>query len=88
MAKTYRAGVLVRFNNAVMRLLIRTRASFSAFAILAVAGRTTGREIRTPLAMFADGDNRYLVATYGIVNWVRNLRAAHGRAELIRGRRA
>jgi hypothetical protein len=38
--------------------------------------------------MFADGDNRYLVATYGIVNWVRNLRAAHGRAELIRGRRA
>ncbi len=27
----------------------------------------------------------YLVASYGVVNWVRNLRAADGRAELRRG---
>jgi hypothetical protein len=35
--------------------------------------------------VFSHGGNRYLVASYGIVNWVRNLRAADGRAELRRG---
>jgi hypothetical protein len=35
--------------------------------------------------VFPHGGNRYLVASYGVVNWVRNLRAAKGRAELRRG---
>jgi hypothetical protein len=41
--------------------------------------------VHVPLVVFSDGGNRYLVASYGIVNWVRNLRAADGRAELRRG---
>lgn len=49
-------------------------------------GRKTGRPVQIPLVVFSDGDNRYLVASYGIVNWVRNLRAADGHAELRRGR--
>jgi hypothetical protein len=87
MAKQYRVGGSVRFNNAVMRAMLRMGLGFRSFAILVVAGRKTGRQIRTPIVVFRQGECRYLVAPYGIVNWVRNLRAAEGRAELIRGRR-
>jgi deazaflavin-dependent oxidoreductase (nitroreductase family) len=87
LARQYRVGAFVRFNNAFMRSLLRTGIRFGTFAILAVQGRKSGRRIQTPLVMFRYGDNDYLVASYGIVNWVRNIRAAGGRAELIRRRR-
>jgi len=41
--------------------------------------------VNVPLVVFPPGDNRYLVASYGVVNWVRNLRAADGRANLQSG---
>jgi deazaflavin-dependent oxidoreductase (nitroreductase family) len=86
MPKPYRVGLFVRANNAVMRSLVRAGVRIGTFAVLTVAGRKTGRPVRVPLVVFPDGDDRYLVASYGIVNWVRNLRAADGRAELRRGR--
>jgi hypothetical protein len=46
----------------------------------------SGKPIVTPLAIFAQDQKRYLIATYGVVNWVRNLRAAAGVATLTRGR--
>ncbi|HEY6647018.1 MAG TPA: nitroreductase/quinone reductase family protein [Mycobacterium sp.] len=85
MPKPYRVGLFVRANNAVMRSLIRAGVRIGTFAVLTVAGRRTGRPVHVPLVVFSDGGNRYLVASYGIVNWVRNLRAADGRAELRRG---
>jgi F420H(2)-dependent quinone reductase len=87
MAKPYRVTAFVRFNNAVMRSMLGLGVRFGSFAILVVPGRKTGRPIRTPLVVFPYAANHYLVASYGIVNWVRNVRAAHGRAELIRYRR-
>jgi deazaflavin-dependent oxidoreductase (nitroreductase family) len=86
MPKPYRVGLFVRSNNAVMRALIRAGARIGTFAILTVPGRKTGRPVNVPLVVFTHGGNRYLVASYGIVNWVRNIRAAGGRAELWRGR--
>lgn len=86
MPKPYRVGLFVRSNNAVMRALIHAGARIGTFAILTVPGRKTGRPVQVPLVVFSDADNRYLVASYGIVNWVRNLRAADGHAELSRGR--
>jgi hypothetical protein len=86
MPKPYRVGLFVRFNNAVMRSLIRAGVRIGTFAVLAVPGRNTGRPVHIPLVVFANGDDHYLVATYGIVNWVHNLRAADGRAELRCGR--
>lgn len=85
MPRPYRVGLFVRANNAVMRSLIRAGARIGTFAVLTVPGRRTGRPVHVPLVVFSDGGNRYLVASYGIVNWVRNLRAADGRAELRRG---
>lgn len=86
MPKQYRAGALVRFNNAVMRALVRTGPRIGTFAILIVRGRKSGRLIETPLVVFPYDGNRYLIAAYGVVNWVRNLRAAGGQAWLRSGR--
>ncbi len=86
MPKPYRVGVFVRSNNAVMRSLIRAGVSIGTFAVLTVPGRRTGRPVHVPLVVFPYSGNRHLIASYGVVNWVRNLRAADGRAELRRGR--
>lgn len=85
MPKPYRVNVFVRTNNAVMRSLIRAGVRIGTFAVLTVRGRTTGRPASVPLVVFPYGGNDHLVASYGVVNWVRNLRAADGRAELRRG---
>lgn len=53
---------------------------------LEVPGRRTGRPMRVPLGM-ADVDGRwYLVSMLGECDWVRNVRAADGRATLWRRR--
>ena len=85
MPKPYRVGLFVRSNNAVMRSLIRAGVRIGTFAVLTVPGRKSGRPVNVPLVVFPHGDHRYLIASYGVVNWVRNLRAAGGRAELRRG---
>lgn len=86
MPKTYRVNFFVRANNAVMHTLIRAGIRIGTFTLLTVRGRKTGRPVDVPLVVFAHDGERYLVAPYGVVNWVRNLRAADGRAELRRGR--
>jgi deazaflavin-dependent oxidoreductase (nitroreductase family) len=85
MPKPYRVGLFVRSNNAVMRSLIGAGVKIGTFAVLTVPGRKTGRPVHVPLVVFPYGGNDHLVASYGVVNWVRNLRAAGGRAELRRG---
>jgi deazaflavin-dependent oxidoreductase (nitroreductase family) len=85
MAKPYRVGLFVRSNNAVMRSLIGAGVRIGTFAILTVRGRKTGRPVNVPVVVFGYRGDDYLVASYGVVNWVRNLRAADGRAEMRRG---
>jgi hypothetical protein len=53
---------------------------------LEVAGRKTGKMVRFPLAMVVSNGERYLVAMLGQeTNWVRNVRAAGGKARLVHG---
>jgi len=54
--------------------------------LLTVRGRITGEPHTTPLGLFEHDGKRYLFATFGEVNWVRNLRAP-GNAVLRLGRR-
>jgi deazaflavin-dependent oxidoreductase (nitroreductase family) len=54
--------------------------------ILTVRGRTSGRLHSTPVTLVENGD-RWLVAPYGEVGWVRNARAAGG-VEIRPGRRS
>ena len=57
-------------------------------AALEVRGRRTGRVISFPVVIAACEGDRYLVAMLGNeVNWVLNVRAAHGAAVLAHGRR-
>jgi deazaflavin-dependent oxidoreductase (nitroreductase family) len=61
--------------NAVFRTMTRLGLGASYRHILTVRGRKTGRLYSTPVdVMELDGD-RWLVAAYGVVNWVRNVRA-------------
>lgn len=57
-------------------------------AMLEIRGRRSGRIIRFPVVIADLGAERYLVSMLGAnANWVRNLRAANGRAVLRHGRR-
>ncbi len=59
-------------------LLPRTWVAFE------VAGRRTGKIIRIPLGLVTLDDNWYLVSMLGECNWTKNLRAAGGRAAIVR----
>ncbi len=54
--------------------------------LLTVRGRKSGLPRTTPIAVLQQDGHRYILTPYGVVDWVRNLRAA-GTATLTRGRR-
>lgn len=57
-------------------------------ATLEVAGRRTGKRIRLPVVIAQHDGERYLVSMLGErAAWVRNVRAAEGRARLLHGKR-
>jgi deazaflavin-dependent oxidoreductase (nitroreductase family) len=87
MAKSYRATAFARINNAMISSLLHLGVNVWSFSLLTVRGRKSGKPIETPLAIFFQEGKRYLVAPYGVVNWVRNLRAAGGEATITRRRR-
>lgn len=90
MAKTYRLGRTRRLVNAVMGPLARRGLAGRHAYVLTVRGRKTGRAYSTPVILVEDAE-RWLVAPYGDVGWVRNARAAGevalsraGRSETLR----
>jgi deazaflavin-dependent oxidoreductase (nitroreductase family) len=85
MAKRYRVTPTVRLSNALVTLLLRLGVPLSTMTLLTVRGRVSGQPRRTPVTMIEYDGQRWLVAPFGAVNWVRNLRAA-GEATLTRGR--
>ena len=57
------------------------------FVTLEIVGRQSGKMISFPLAMTVMNGERYLVSMLGEeTNWVRNVRAAQGKARLRHGR--
>ena len=84
MAKQYRVNAFVRINNLIISSLLRMGISMGSFALLTVCGRKSGKPIETPIAIFVHEGKSYLIASYGIVNWVRNLRATGGEATITR----
>jgi deazaflavin-dependent oxidoreductase (nitroreductase family) len=87
MAKTYRLNFGARLINSVFRLMTRLGLGASYRYILTVPGRKTGRIYSTPVDAIEVAGDRWLVAGYGPVNWVRNARAA-GEVTLSRGGRS
>jgi len=85
-AARYRRGLTRRAGNELVRMLLRLGLGPARTYLLTVAGRRSGAPRSTPVTLVEEGGRRWLVAPYGEVAWVRNLRAT-GRATLARGGR-
>lgn len=83
MAKEYMVTRGVRIQNALVAFLVRLGV-VPRWHLLAVEGRKSGNLRETPIDPIELDGKRYLVAPFGVVNWVRNTRAA-GRVRLRKG---
>jgi deazaflavin-dependent oxidoreductase (nitroreductase family) len=86
MAARYRLTAWRRVANGLMRGLLRWGLAPRHTYLLTVRGRRSGQPHATPVTLVEEGQERWLVAPYGEVGWVRNARAA-GAVTLTRGRR-
>ena len=82
--KAYRASASTRLINEVFSAMVRLGLGKNYRYILTVPGRNTGIPRSVPVDVMDDGSQRWLVAPYGVTNWVRNARAA-GQVTLRRG---
>src|SRR6266566_6031294 len=92
MATTEKAPWFVHVGNVLTTTLLRAGVKLVGpgnypMYLLTVRGRKSGQPHTNPIVILEQDGKRYLASPYGIVNWVRNLRAA-GEAILTRGRRA
>jgi deazaflavin-dependent oxidoreductase (nitroreductase family) len=87
MAATYRLSRWRRLLNGLVRILLRVGLGPRHTYLLTVRGRRSGVLYSTPITLVEAGGQRWLVAPYGEVAWVRNARAA-GEVTLSRGRRS
>jgi deazaflavin-dependent oxidoreductase (nitroreductase family) len=87
MAKTYHVNVATRMRDSLLMTLLRAGVTMGTTSLLTVRGRNSGHPHTVPVILIEQNSQRWLVAPYGVVQWVRNLRAAE-RATLTRGRRS
>jgi deazaflavin-dependent oxidoreductase (nitroreductase family) len=92
MTKTSQAPLFVRVGNVLTTALLRAGFKLVGFGnypmyLLTVRGRKSGQPRTVSIAIIQRNGKRYLGAPFGIVDWVRNLRAAR-EAILTRGRRS
>src|SRR5690348_18461659 len=85
MAKTYRVTSSVRLVNRLMAFLLRRGLRVQTISLLTVRGRKSGQPHTVPVTVIERGRQRWLVAPYGVVNWVKNVREAKS-ATLTRGK--
>ena len=85
------APAFVRYSNPLTRRLLRLGVPMGPNLLLTVRGRSTGLPRTAPVAVVETDGRRLIIAAYGEVHWVRNLRAAgeadieaHGRKEHVR----
>lgn len=81
-----RIPFLVPLLNPIALRLLRLGVPMGPNALLAVRGRKSGLMRTTPVALVEVRGRRWVIAPFGEVNWVRNLRAA-GEGVLTVGRR-
>jgi deazaflavin-dependent oxidoreductase (nitroreductase family) len=87
MSKTLHRNSADRMGDALITTLLRAGVKIGTMSLLTVRGRKSGQP-HTVLVLLVEQDGeRWLVAPYGVVQWVRNIRAA-GTAMLTRGRRS
>jgi deazaflavin-dependent oxidoreductase (nitroreductase family) len=75
MAKRYTVGGQVRLVNRLVGAFTRLGLMDGTYT-LTTTGRKSGERRATPVTPAVVGDQRYLVAPYGEVGWVHNVRAS------------
>ena len=81
-----RPNLLARIQNRGWAILHSLGIFPQRYVTLEVPGRKSGKLVSFPLAMVTLNGERYLVSMLGQdVNWVRNVRAAGGKARLVHG---
>jgi deazaflavin-dependent oxidoreductase (nitroreductase family) len=85
MAATHRLSFWRRLLNRLVRTLLHVGPGPRHTYLLTVRGRRSGTLYSTPVTLIETGGQRWLVAPYGEVSWVRNARAAR-QVTLSRGR--
>ena len=86
MAASFEQTRLRRLGNAFISPLARLGLAGQRTHVLTVPGRNTGRPRSTPVQLIVLDGQRWLVAPYGEVDWVKNARAV-GAVELTRARK-
>ncbi len=84
MAREFRYNLIRRIVNRIFIWLLRIGIAPKRYYLLTVAGRKTGRLHSVPVVLVEEGNNRWLVAPYGEVDWVKNARAS-GMVHLSKG---
>lgn len=87
MAKTLQFNFADRIGNALIMMLLRVGVKIGTTSLLTVRGRKSGQPHTVPVTLVEQDNQRWLVAPYGVVQWVRNIRVA-GTATLTCGRRS
>ena len=83
-----RPNWIAKILNRAWAISASRKSTSNGLVALEVIGRKTGRVISFPLVMITIGGQRYLVSMLGEeAQWVRNVRAASGRAVLRSGGR-
>lgn len=83
--KTLKVGPPRRVGNVLMSTVAKVGIGPGYLYILTTRGRKTGRPHSHPVQLVIEDEQKWLVAPYGPVDWVKNARAA-GRVQLRRGR--
>lgn len=87
MSKTYHVNFADRLECALITSLVRAGLPMGTTSLLTVRGRKSGLPHTVVVLLVEQDGQRWLVAPYGEVQWVRNIRAS-GTATLTRGRRS
>ena len=87
MAKIYHVNFATRTRDSLFRTLLRTGVNLGTMSLLTVRGRKSSQPHTVPVRLIEQNSQRFLVAPYGIVQWVLNLRAA-GTATLTHSQRS
>jgi deazaflavin-dependent oxidoreductase (nitroreductase family) len=85
--RRYRLTRKRRALNSVVKTLVRVGLGPRSTYLLTVTGRASGLPRTTPVTLVETDAGRWLVAPYGAVGWVHNVRVAD-RITLRRGRRS
>ena len=87
MSKTYHVNFADRMEAGLITALLHAGVKLGTTSLLTVRGRKSGQPHTVVVLLVEQNGERWLVAPYGVVQWVLNLRAA-GTATLTRGRRS